>query len=63
MKLQSNRVFQLYIIVNGLPAIYDGTASLEAIPSLGDLLELEELSVDEFSHSQKNGDISEVVVI
>ena len=41
----------------------DGTISLEAIPSLSSLLELEELSVDEFDHSLKNGDLSEVEVI
>ena len=40
----------------------DGTISLEAIPSLSSLLELEELSVDEFDHSLKNGDLSEGVV-
>ena len=37
--------------------------SFEAIPSLSSLLELEELSVDEYDHSLKNGDLSEVVVI
>ena len=41
----------------------DGTISLEAIPSLSSLLELEELPVDEFDHSLKNGDLSVVVVI
>ena len=41
----------------------DDTIILEAIPSLSSLLELEELSVDEFDHSLKNGDLSEVVVI
>ena len=41
----------------------DGTISLEAIPSLSSLLELEELSVDEFDHSLNNGDISDAVVI
>ena len=37
--------------------------SLEAIPSLSSLLELEELSVNEFDNSLKNGHLSEVVVI
>ena len=41
----------------------DGTISLEDIPSLSSLLELEDLSIDAFDHSLKNGDISEVVVI
>ena len=36
---------------------------LKAIPSLGALLGLEELSADDLSQSSKNGDLSEVVVI
>ena len=53
----------LYTLINGVTGACDGTTSLEDIPSLSSLLELEELSVDEFSHSLKNRDISEVVVI
>ena len=41
----------------------DGTISLEAIPSLSSLLELEEFSVDEFDYSIKIEDLSEVAVI
>ena len=42
---------------------YDGTISLGAISSLSSLLELEVSPVDEFDHSLKNRDLSEVVVI
>ena len=54
---------QLYTLVNGVTGACDGKISLEAIPSLSSLLEIETLSVDEFDHSMKNGDLSEVVVI
>ena len=46
-----------------MTGICDGTARLDDIHSLGALLELEELSVDEFSNSLNNGDIAEVGVI
>ena len=55
--------YQLYTLVNGVTGACDGKISLEAIPSLSSLLEIETLSVDEFDHSMKNGDLSEVVVI
>ena len=61
--LQSDDDCQLYTLVSGVTGACDGTISLEAIPSLSSLLELEELSVGEFDHSLKNGDLSEVVVI
>ena len=60
---QSDDDCQLYTLVNGVDGACDGTISLEAIPSLSSLLELEELSVDEFDHSLKNEDLSEMVVI
>ena len=44
---QSDDDYQLYTLVNGVTGACDGTISLEAIPSLSSLLELEELSVDE----------------
>ena len=44
---QSDDDCQLYTLVNGVTGACDGTISLEAIPSLSSLLELEELSVDE----------------
>ena len=60
---QSDDDCHLYTLVNGVNGACDVTISLEAIPSLSSLLELEELSVDAFDHSLKNGDLSEVVVI
>ena len=60
---QSDDDCQMYTLRNGVTGAFDGKTSLEAIPSLSLLLELEELSADEFDHSLKNGDLSEVVVI
>ena len=60
---QSDDDCQMYTLRNGVTGACDGKTSLEAIPSLSLLLELEELSADEFDHSLKNGDLSEVVVI
>ena len=53
---QSDDDCQLYTLVNGVTGVCDGTISLETISSLSSLLELEELSVNEFNHSLKNGD-------
>ena len=60
---QSDDDCHLYTRVNGVTGACDGKISLEAIPSLSSLLELEELSVDKFDQSLKNGNLSEVVVI
>ena len=60
---QSDDDCQLYTLVNGVTCACNVRISLTAIPSVSSLLELEELSVDEFDHSIKNGDLSEVVVI
>ena len=60
---QSDDDCQLYKLVNGVTGVCDGTISLGALPSLSSLLVIEELSVDEFDHSLKNGDLSEVVDI
>ena len=53
----------MYTLVNGINGAFDRTASLEAKSSLGALLDLEELSVDDFDRSLMNGDLSAVVVI
>ena len=53
---QSDDDCQRYLLVNGVTGVCDGTISLETISSLSSLLELEELSVNEFDHSLKNGD-------
>ena len=47
---QSDDKCQLYTLVNGVTGACDGTISLEAIPSLSCLFELEELSFEEFDH-------------
>ena len=54
---------RFYTLVNGVTGSVDGSTSLAAIPSLSALLELEEMSFDEFGQSLKSGDLYELVVI
>ena len=60
---QSDNVVRPYTLVNGVTRISDCEINIEAITSLVALLELEELSVDLFSQSLGNGELSEMVVI
>ncbi|KAE9347096.1 hypothetical protein PR003_g7100 [Phytophthora rubi] len=54
---------QLYTLVNGVTGDFDGDISLDQLPFLDALLELEEMSFAEFGEAIKAGDLAEVVVI
>ncbi|KAG4038748.1 hypothetical protein PC123_g25691 [Phytophthora cactorum] len=54
---------QLYTLINRLTGGVDGDISLDSLPAVNALLELDEMSIAEFSEALKAGDLAEVVVI
>jgi hypothetical protein len=54
---------QLYTLVNGVTGEAEGNVSLEAIPAVDALLELDEMSIPEFGDASKAGELAEVVMI
>ena len=53
----------LYTLVNGLTGQIDGNISLETLPSVDKIFELDEMSDGEFSQALQAGEFSELVVI
>ncbi|KAG2979578.1 hypothetical protein PC121_g21959 [Phytophthora cactorum] len=54
---------KLYTLVNGVTGGVDGDISLDSLPTMNALLELDEMSIAEFGEALKAGDLAEVVVI
>ncbi|KAG3165261.1 hypothetical protein PC128_g19959 [Phytophthora cactorum] len=54
---------RLYALVNGVTGGVDGDISLDSLPAVNALLELDEMSIAEFGEALKAGDLDEVVVI
>ncbi|KAG2762302.1 hypothetical protein PC116_g19452 [Phytophthora cactorum] len=54
---------QLYTLVNGVTGGVDGDISLDSLPAVNALLELDEMSIAEFGEALKAGDLAEVFVI
>ncbi|KAG3165196.1 hypothetical protein PC128_g19970 [Phytophthora cactorum] len=54
---------QLYTLVNGVTGEVDGDISLDSLPTVNALLELDEMSIVEFGEALTVGDLAEVIVI
>ncbi|KAG2827931.1 hypothetical protein PC114_g9596 [Phytophthora cactorum] len=52
---------QLYTLANGVTGGVDGDISLDSLPAVNALLELDEMSIAEFGEALKAGDLAEVV--
>ncbi|KAG3020771.1 hypothetical protein PC120_g9095 [Phytophthora cactorum] len=50
-------------LVNGVTGGIDGDISLDSLPAVNTLLELDEMSIAEFGEALKAGDLAEVVMI
>ena len=60
---QGDHSEQLYTITDGITGIVNNAVSLPAVPSLDALLELDEMSANEFNDAVKAGDFVDMVVI
>ncbi|CEG36990.1 uncharacterized protein PHALS_04456 [Plasmopara halstedii] len=54
---------QLYTLVNGMNGEEDGDVRLEAMPAVDDLLELDEMSPEEFGSALKAGNLAKAVIV
>ncbi|GMF23279.1 unnamed protein product [Phytophthora fragariaefolia] len=54
---------RLYTLINGVTGEVDGDVNLGAVPALAALLELDEMSFDDFGEALQAGELAEVVVI
>ncbi|KAG3196424.1 hypothetical protein PC128_g7683 [Phytophthora cactorum] len=62
-KGETQGVCDLYTLVNGVTGEVDGDISLDSLPAVNALLELDEMSIAEFGEALKAGDFAEVIVI
>ena len=61
--LSDNRNNKVYTLVNGMTGHADGSISLETLPSLNALFELDEMFDGKYSQALKAGELSDLAVI